>query len=196
VQTSVTNTGRVAPAGSNGVLWVQGDYTQPLQGNLELALGGTYPGTNQSLLRISGLARLSGSIGVRWAQDYLPDPGTTFEILTCTSRTGDFDCQNGFILLGQGRRLLPVYGPGSLALVMTTAPEPVEVPLRVTVEEAALICWPTEFPGYELYWSTNLNQPDWTLLPGVTNAFLDPPPLPPHKFYQLRVQDGATPKAF
>ena len=106
--------------------------------------------------------------------------------MTFLSHTGEFDCQNGLILLRQGRRLTPVYAPTSLTLSTIAAPEPTEVPLKVIVEDgSALIAWPLEFTSYALYWSTNLSQTNWTLLSGVTNRYLESPPLAPEKFFQL-----------
>jgi hypothetical protein len=39
--------------------------------------------------------------------------------------------------------------------------------------------------GYQLYYNTNLNQTNWTLIPGVTNRYLEPRPLPPEKYFRL-----------
>jgi hypothetical protein len=81
--------------------------------------------------------------------------------------------------------LTPVYGATNFTLATVAAPEPTNVPLHVAVDGRALVCWPVEFPGYELLWSTNLGQTNWTLLAGVTNRWLEAPPLPPEKFYRL-----------
>ncbi|HKI69270.1 MAG TPA: hypothetical protein VKA67_06765, partial [Verrucomicrobiae bacterium] len=92
----------------------------------------------------------------------------------------------GFILLGRGRRLTPTYAPTSLMLSTVAAPEPTEVPLSLTVKDgSALVAWPLEFTGYDLYWSTNLSQTNWMLVSGITNRYLESPPLVPEKFFQL-----------
>jgi hypothetical protein len=82
--------------------------------------------------------------------------------------------------------LEPVYSTSGLVLSTVAAPEPTRVPLRITVDDSALVCWPVEFTGYELCWSTHLNPSSWTPLPGVTNRFLEAPPLTKEKFFLLR----------
>jgi hypothetical protein len=186
VQADVTNAACIQPSSSNGVLTVLGSFAQALGGVLELELAGNLPGANQSRLNITGPARLRGTVTVRWHAGYLPDPGTVFPVVTFASRKGEFCCYDHFLLLGQGRRLEPVYGATSLTLATVAAPEPTAVPLRVTVDGGALICWPAEFTGYTLHWATNLTQPDWTPVPGVTNRWLESPPLAREKFYRLQ----------
>ena len=181
----VTNAATIRPARSNGVLTINGQCEQLLGGHMEFELAGNDPGTNQSRLNIMGAATLRGSIGVFWGGSYVPSPGTNFPVLTFSSRKGEFCCFDNFILLGQGRRLAPVYSVSSLTLTTVATPEPTTVPLRVTVDGSALACWPAEYLGYELYSSTNLNQSSWTLLPSITNHFLEAPPLAREKFFLL-----------
>ena len=186
LEADVTNAACIRPACSNGVLTLKGQCDQLIGGRMEFDLAGNDPGTNQSRLNITGAARLRGSIGVRWAEGYLPAPGTGFSVMTFASRQGEFCCFDNFLLLGHEQRVVPVYSPSNLTLVTVAAPEPTAVPMRVTVDGGALVCWPVEFAGYELCWATNLSQTNWTRLPGVTNRFLAPPPLAREKFFRLR----------
>jgi hypothetical protein len=186
VNADVTNAGTVRPARTHGGLQIQGNYEQTIGGLTAFELAGNVPGTNQSRLSITGAAGLRGSVGVHWVEDYLPFPGTTFPVLTFASRRGEFCCFDNFILLGHGRRLTPVYSPTSLTLATGAAPEPTTVPLRVTVDDGAIVCWPAEFPGYELYGTTNLGQTNWMLLFGATNRWLEAPPLAREKFFRLQ----------
>jgi hypothetical protein len=186
VQAEVTNAACVRPSSSNGVLTISGSFAQSLGGMLELELAGNLPGTNQSRLNITGLAKLGGTVAIRWQEGYLPDSGTLFPVLNFASRQGEFCCFDHCVLLGQGRRLEPLYAATSLTLATVAAPEPPAVPLRVTVDGGALICWPAEFTGYALYWSSNLAQPNWTRLSGVTNRWLEAPPLAREKFFRLQ----------
>ncbi|MCX6924291.1 MAG: hypothetical protein NT154_13920, partial [Verrucomicrobia bacterium] len=112
----VTSAATVAPA-TNGVLRIEGDFTQLLPGTVNFELGSTAPGTNHSLLAITGDATLAGTIGVKLADTYLPNPGDTFNVMTFRSRSGDFACFNGLLFLGQNRRLLTQYSATNLALV-------------------------------------------------------------------------------
>lgn len=185
VTADVLNAGCIRPSLSNGTLTIRGTCDQSLAGRLEFELAGTSPGISQGRLDVTGAATLRGSIGVLWHDGYVPPPGTEFPVLTCNSRSGQFCCFDNFIRLGQGWQLTPVYGATAVTLRTTAAPEPTTVPLRVTVEDGALVCWPAEFTGYELQQSTDLGRPDWTTLPGVTNRLYEAAPLVPVKFYRL-----------
>jgi hypothetical protein len=185
VSNAVINTGRVSPTGTGGPLNIVGDYTQTLVGETEFQLGGTTPGTNHSLLQITGDATLAGTISVSLAPGYLPNPGDSFNVLTYKSRAGDFACYNGFLFLGQNRRLLTQYSTTNLTLVTVTLPDPTNGVPRVTAQyPSALVCWPAEFVGYGLAFTTNLNFPTWTPLPGVTNRYYETP-MVSEKFFRL-----------
>jgi hypothetical protein len=80
--------------------------------------------------------------------------------------------------------LEPEWSATALTLVTVAAPDPTNIPVRVTVEGEALVCWPSEFGNYQLYANTNLTTTNWTLLPGVTNRFVDRP-LAPEKFFRV-----------
>ncbi len=175
----------VSVASTNGGLTVNGDYTQRLAGILELTIGGTYPGTNQSYLRITGKAQLGGAIDVQLSPGYLPEPATEFAIMSFRSCAGDFVARNGFYLLGHDRRLATHYRPKDLTLSVGAAPDPVVVTLGVAAEgETALIWWPSEYSGGSLYVKPNLNEPTWTLLPGVLGRIVVSP-MPPESYYGL-----------
>jgi len=186
VNGDVTNGATIRASRSNGVMMINGKDEQLLGGRLEFELGGTTPGIDQSRLNVVGTATLHGTAGVHWVEGYVPLSGTSFPVLTFPSHEGNFCCFDNFILLGQGRRLESVYTAASFTLTTVAASEPTAVPLRVTVDGAALVDWPMGFSGYELYWSTNLSQTNWTLIPGITNHFLESPPLPRENFFQLR----------
>lgn len=172
------------PSPTNGMPKIDGNFEQTLAGITVFDLGGNVPGSSESRLNITGSAHLGGCANVEVADGYLSGPGTEFQVMTFESRDGEFDCQNGFILLGKGRRLKAHHAPNSLTLSTLTAPEPTAVPLTLTVEDgAALVAWRLEFSGYELYWNTNLSQMNWTLIPSLSNRHIDPPPLPPEKYF-------------
>jgi hypothetical protein len=182
----VTNAATIRASRSNGVMTINGKYEQLLGGRVEFELGGNTPGVDQSRVNVIGKATLRGTVGVDWFGGYVPAPGTSFPVLAISSHEGNFCCFDNCILLGHGRCLEPVYASASFTLATVAAPEPTTVPLRVTVDGAALVSWPVEFSGYELYWSTNLSQTNWTLIPGITNRSLESPPLPREKFFRLR----------
>lgn len=182
---ALTSAGIIAPA-SNGVLRIEGSLTQLLPGTLQLTLAGTAPGTNHSRLHVTGDAAFKGTIGVSLAPGYLPSPGDTFDVVRFASTTGDFQCFNGFLFLGQNRRLLTQFSATNLSLVTVTMPDPTNPPVRLTAEGAmSLYCWPAEFTGWQLLASTNVAATNWPVVPGVTNRYLEAP-MVREKFFRLR----------
>ncbi len=181
----VTNDAVVRPDASNGVLTVQGNYTQTIRGTTEFDLAGNNPGVNQGRLNITGAAKLAGSVGVRLADGFLPNDGMSFPVISFASRTGEYTCLNGFFLLSHERRLLPLYGATALTLATVAAPDPTNVSLKVAFGDAALVCWPAEFTGWSLYWNTNLTFTNWHLVPEATHRFVDTDGAP-EKFYRLQ----------
>ncbi len=181
----LVSAGTVSPSRTNGTLTIHGDYEQTLPGAMEFEIAGNTPGAGLARLNITGSATLAGTISLRWVDDFVPSPGTDFQVLACASRQGEFCCFDNFILLGRGLRIAQLYSRTNLDLVAIVAPEPDTVPLRVVVDGSALVCWPAEFAGYELYWCTNLTHSNWTLVSGATNRYLEPPPLAHEKFFRL-----------
>ncbi|MGO8764406.1 MAG: hypothetical protein ACLQSR_04630, partial [Limisphaerales bacterium] len=47
------------------------------------------------------------------------------------------------------------------------------------------LAWPSEFTGYYLVTKTNLEDPAWTFLSGVTNFYSEAPMTSSHKFFRL-----------
>jgi hypothetical protein len=185
VWADVTNAACVRPSATNGILKITGRYRQMLAGRLEFELGGTSSGANHSRLEITDTAVLRGAVGIHWSPGFLVTPGTEFQVLSFPSRQGEFCSFDNCYLLGQNCRVVPVYGAKIFALMAVAAPDPTTVPLSIGVDGiSALVSWPVEFPGYALYCTTNLSLPDWTLLPGVTNRWLEYP-LVPYKFFRL-----------
>ncbi|MGO8675012.1 MAG: hypothetical protein ACLQVX_03980 [Limisphaerales bacterium] len=88
---SLINSGTVQGT-SPGVLTIGGGngYQQTASGTLIMELGGSSPGTQYSQLAIAGGASLAGSLKVRVINRFLPQPGDTFQLLTCVARTGAF----------------------------------------------------------------------------------------------------------
>jgi hypothetical protein len=185
VSNAVINTGSVRPSSYGGVMQIVGDFTQTLAGEVEFWLAGTAPGVSHSQLRITGGAALAGSLTVRLAGGYLPAPGAGFTVLTSKNRAGDFMCRNGLFLLGENRRLETTYTVTNLTLVTINQPDPTIPPFQITADyPTALVCWPAEFTGWQLLANTGLTTTNWTILPGVTNRYLETP-LVAEKYFRL-----------
>ena len=183
VDTSVTNGATVTLAGA-GTLKVTGHYDQTLEGNAEFELGGTSPGITHRRLNVTGNARVNGSITVRRTGGYLPAPGDAFVVLGAPAVSGTFKCFNGFFFLGENRRLITSYSPADVTLSAVNAPDPAAF-LFIGRDTQVVVCWPWEFPGFSLYANTNLNTTNWTLVPAVTNRYLETPTAP-EKFFRLK----------
>ena len=61
---NLTNSGKVAPGNSPGILTITGDYTQTTDGSLEIEVGGLTPGTLHDKLAVTGAATLAGRLEV------------------------------------------------------------------------------------------------------------------------------------
>ena len=101
---------------------IQGNYTQGAGGSLNVALGGTGAGVGYDQLAVTGTASLGGTINISTINGYVPPVGTSFQVLTFASKTGDFQTYNGLYIAGQ-IGLLPAYSPSSnpANLTLTTA---------------------------------------------------------------------------
>ena len=73
-------------------------------------------------LAVTGTASLGGTINISTINGYLPTVGTSFQVLTFASRTGDFQTYNGLYISGQ-TGLVPAYTPSSnpVNLTLTTS---------------------------------------------------------------------------
>jgi hypothetical protein len=120
VSGSVINAGLVSPGGDGtaGILTITGNYTQTENGELLIDLGGTAVGTQYDQVHVNGSVTLDGSLVVELTNDFSPTEGQSFQILTFSSRTGDF-ATTSFPDLGT-LFLDPVYNSTSLTLVTRT----------------------------------------------------------------------------
>ena len=73
--------GTVSPGGSTGTLTVGGTFNQHASGTLAIELGGYNPGESD-LLAVEALALLDGLVSVSYANDFVPQVGDMFTILT------------------------------------------------------------------------------------------------------------------
>jgi len=127
---SVDNTGgSVHPGDAPGILTINGDYTQGSSGTLIIELGGTAPG-DFSVLDVSGLATLDGTVDFTAVNGFTPGAGDDFTFLLFGEKSGDFSkivftnwtCPTG-------DTCTEVLGANTLSLVIsasqtTSTPEP------------------------------------------------------------------------
>jgi hypothetical protein len=186
---SITSSAVVSPGATNAVLNLAGNYTQLLGGSIQFDIGGTSPGVNQSQVNVTGTANLNGLIALRFSPGYVPAVNSSNLVLTAASRTGHFPFQDHFYLLGQNKRINAVYSPTNVVLATISAADPTNVSLSAAVQgQTFALAWPSEFGSYDLEVKTNLDDLNWTFVPGVTNFYSETPMTSPHKFFRLEVE--------
>ena len=91
---NLVNGGTVSPGASPGKITVDGDYTQNEGGTLDIQLGGTTAETGYDQLVVTGTATMEGTLNVSLINDFTPQVGQEFSIITHTTGTGEFDTVN------------------------------------------------------------------------------------------------------
>jgi hypothetical protein len=79
---------------------VSGTYHQNLGGALNIAIGGTTPGTKYDQLNVTGAATVNGTLNLSLINAFVPTVGSTFEILNASSVSGTFSTVNGTAING------------------------------------------------------------------------------------------------
>jgi hypothetical protein len=109
--------GTVAPGdGGPGPLRT-GGLTVKSGGTFRVEIGGKAAGSGYDRLNVGGAAALAGTISVGLINGFRPTAGDSYQVLTFTSRSGDFTTQNGFNL-GSGLTLLEQFSPTALNLTV------------------------------------------------------------------------------
>ncbi len=92
VQGNLINSGTVHPGLGDGpgILTVTGNYTQNSSGSLNIAIGGLTQGSGYSVLSVTGLASLSGTLDVSLVNGFSPVTNDIFVILTSGGLSGQF----------------------------------------------------------------------------------------------------------
>jgi hypothetical protein len=119
VNANLINAGQVTPGDAPAILTVNGTYTQTSSGVLVIQIGGTTAGSGYSQLAVSGAAALAGSLDVIDLNNFLPNAGDTFAVLTFASHTGNFDSYSG-LNLANGHVLVPEVAAGDTGLNLVT----------------------------------------------------------------------------
>jgi hypothetical protein len=92
IESSVLNSGVLAPGTDTaaGVISIDGVYIQLADGTLRISLGGTTPGTQFDRLLVTEAATLSGTLELSPLNNFLPQAGATFDVLTFGSISNGF----------------------------------------------------------------------------------------------------------
>jgi len=87
----VRSPAQLAPGASAGRMTIEAEYIQEPDGVLEIEIGGRTPETEHDVFEVIGNATLAGTLDLRLIDGFQPVKGDRFTILTCTTRTGEFD---------------------------------------------------------------------------------------------------------
>jgi len=90
-----TNEGTVSPGDPIGSLTFAGDYSATASSILAIELSGLTAGDEYDQLVIYGTASLGGTLDIKMHDDYVPEVGNEFQIITFTSANGSFDTFRG-----------------------------------------------------------------------------------------------------
>ena len=108
-----TGGGTVEPGAAVGTLTIAGHYTQDLDGQLRVELGGTTPGTEHDVLHVTGSATLDGELAIELVGGFTPQPGQQFVILTAGAVAGQ-----GFATVASPVASRVVYNSNNVTLVL------------------------------------------------------------------------------
>ncbi len=90
-----SNSGIIAPGASPGRLYLTGTLPQDASSEIDIELGGKEAGVSYDQLAVSGAAALDGTLNVELVDDFVPELGDVFEVVSFSSVTGDFVDING-----------------------------------------------------------------------------------------------------
>ncbi|MDD4680005.1 MAG: hypothetical protein PHP79_03820, partial [Clostridia bacterium] len=112
------------------------DYRQESTGTLALKIWGS-ESDEYCKLDVDGEAELGGILEIDFIADYVPQPGDTFEVLTCDLRTGEFSSITNN-MEEDGITLVPTYTDTSLTLTVSDGTATVWEVANATELETAL----------------------------------------------------------
>jgi hypothetical protein len=123
IDSNVLNAAEFVPGGvsSAGILTITGDYTQASGAFLRMEVGGDAPGADLDQLLILGVATLDGELSITLLNNFTPQAGDEFQIVSFASHVGVFSTVSG-LDLGNGLYFDPVYSAEHLTLVTRQNP--------------------------------------------------------------------------
>ena len=83
------NKGIVEPGNNVGVLQFNG-YSQTSEASLKIEIGGFAAGTERDSISVVGAAALNGQLNIQFINNFIPQDGDVFPLMSYTSRTGEF----------------------------------------------------------------------------------------------------------
>ncbi len=181
---TVFNTGALVPGQANAIgrLGIFGNCTQAVTATLNIELADT----NQfDTLAIGGQATLDGKLEISRLNGFVPGEGSSFPVLTCASRVGQFSEVVGGDL-PNGRKLVPVYTATGVNLVVSNTLPPLEIAIeRLANTNAVKVSWPAGYENVRVQTLTNLCGTNWTEMPVTETNFAIISMTVPTQFFRL-----------
>src|SRR5262249_27548648 len=132
----VSNSGSVTVA-ANSTLSITGDFEQTAAGTFIVEIPDTQSGATLGQLTTTGLFFLDGTLNVVVEDEFIPDDGQAFRIISGASRSGSFLVTDG-LDLGNGVILELEYNPANATLITHSFPNnqpPVAINDSATTDE-------------------------------------------------------------
>lgn len=84
------NKGTVEPGNNVGALQFNGYYSQTSDASLKIEIGGLTAVSERDSISVIGAATLNGVLNIEFINNFIPQDGDVFPIMSYTSRTGEF----------------------------------------------------------------------------------------------------------
>ena len=182
--------GVISPGGSPGTLSIGsgGSYEQEADGGLRIELGGYTAGTQYDQLVVGANASLGGTLELVSINGFVPKAGDQFQVLTCGSRTGQFDQING--AAGSGLVWVGHYTGTNVSAVLANE---VQVTQPRLSGATLSFSFNTTFGlTYVVQESDSLNPPYWRTLREFagdgTNKTVSDPSTQSQRYYRILIQ--------
>lgn len=86
----IINQGTTSPGNSPGMLTINGEFVNDGTGILDIELGGLNPGLEHDVLAVTGDLTLDGTLMLTSTNNFIPQTGQSFDVLTAGNITGSF----------------------------------------------------------------------------------------------------------
>ncbi len=93
--TRIINQGTTSPGNTPGMLTINGEFVNDTSGIVDVELGGLTPGIEHDVLAVTSNLTLDGTLLLTSTNEFLPQAGQTFEIMTASNITGTFNQIDG-----------------------------------------------------------------------------------------------------
>jgi hypothetical protein len=155
--------GRLEIGASAGSTTISGNYTVTGSATLAIELGGLEAGTQHDRLIVTGDASLGGTLAISLIDDFEPQLGDEFTILTAAGVDGHFGAVTGH-QIGPDRSLAALYDSDAVRLV-TAIPGDANLDGAVTIADLGILAanWQQEgrswvdgdFSGTGIVWASS-----------------------------------------